>query len=81
MRLAGTSSVIGTPATVEKRGLARTWFLVPAAAMVVMMALVLARGPHRPLAGEPQAVSAAFLENLDMLDDLDVLEAVSEEEL
>ena len=62
-----------------KRLVMRLWLLAPAAAMAAM--LVLARGPRQPLPEVQVAVSTAFLENLDLLDDMDVLEAVTEEEL
>ncbi|HAF94461.1 MAG: hypothetical protein A2X34_07855 [Elusimicrobia bacterium GWC2_51_8] len=67
----------------EKRGLTRSpWLLAPAAAVAAaMLVLVLARVPRHAPADAPQAVSTAFLENLDLLDDMDVLEAVTEEEL
>jgi len=68
-------------AAVEERGPRRTWLLAPAAALAALLVLVLARGPRQPLPDEPQGVSAAFIEHLDLLADMDVLEAVSEEEL
>ena len=58
---------------------ARAWLLVPAAAAAVLVAL-LARPRVVPAPPEAQ-VSAAFLEHLDLLDDLDVLEAVPEDKL
>ncbi|HAH32424.1 MAG TPA: hypothetical protein DCL44_08960 [Elusimicrobia bacterium] len=68
-------------AATEKHSLTRAWFLAPAAAMVALMVFVLARGPWLPHMEEQQMVSTAFIESLDLLEDLDVLEAVSEEEL
>lgn len=57
----------------------RAWLLVPAAAAAAL-AFMLVRPADR-LPPPETAVSTAFLENLDMLDDLDVLEAIPEEEL
>ncbi|HAN03836.1 MAG: hypothetical protein A2X29_05885 [Elusimicrobia bacterium GWA2_64_40] len=68
-------------AAVEERGPRRAWLLAPAAALAALLVLVLARNPRQPVLDEPQAVSAAFIEHLDLLDDMDVLEAVPEEEL
>jgi hypothetical protein len=57
-----------------------TWLLAPVAALSAM--LFFAVKPQTPApAPETQLVSAAFLENLDLLDDMDVLEAVPENEL
>lgn len=64
----------------EIRGIARAWLLAPAA-IALITAFALTRAPRHEPAAEPQAVTVAFLENLDMLDDMDVLEAVPEEEL
>jgi hypothetical protein len=66
---------------VEKPGLKRAWLLAPAAVAAALLVVVLARAPREFPAGETQAVSTAFLEHLDLLDDMDVLEAVTEEEL
>lgn len=68
-------------AAAQKRGVARAWLLAPAAAMAVLTLLVLSREPRHQPQDEPRAVSTAFLEHLDLLDDMDVLEAVPEEEL
>lgn len=68
-------------AAAGKRSFARAWALAPAAAMAALLVLVLTRGPRQSPIGEPQGVSTAFLEHLDLLDDLDVLEAVPEEDL
>lgn len=59
----------------------RAWLLAPAAAAAAVLVLLLAR-PQGP-APQPAApaVSTAFLENLDLLDDMDVLEAVPEKDL
>ena len=65
----------------EGRRELRAWVLAPAAALAAVLVLVLARAPRQPIPDEPQAVSAAFIEHLDLLDDMDVLEAVPEEEL
>ncbi len=56
-----------------------TWLLVPAAAAAALV-IFLAREPRGP-APEARAVSPAFLEHLDLLSDMDVLEAVPEKEL
>lgn len=60
---------------------ARTWLLVPAAALAMVLVLVLSRVPKPEPAAVQQPVSVAFLEHLDFLDDMDVLEAISEDEL
>ena len=70
-----------TAAAAERRGLAGAWMLAPAAAMAAVVIFALARAPHQAPPAAPQAVSTAFLENLDLLDDMDVLEAVREEDL
>ena len=58
----------------------RAWVLAPVLGAAAVLVLLLARpGVRQP---PPEAaVSTAFLEHLDMLDDMDVLEAVPEEEL
>lgn len=59
---------------------ARAWLVAPVMAAAAALVVLLAR----PGVKEPPpeaAVSTAFLDNLDMLDDMDVLEAVPEEEL
>jgi len=71
------NAIIGAAA--EKRGSARAWLLAPAAAAALVF--VLARLPGPPSEPETQVVSTAFLEHLDLLDDMDVLEAVPENEL
>ncbi len=58
----------------------RRWLLMPAAALSAALLLVLARDLRRQPEPQP-AVTAAFIEHLDLLDDMDVLEAVPEEEL
>lgn len=58
----------------------RAWLLVPAAAMAALLVLALGRG-HRVSHDAPPAVSTAFLENLDLLDDMDVLEAIPDGDL
>jgi len=68
-------------AAAEKPGLARAWLLAPAAVAAALLVVVLARGPRQLPVAEPATVSTAFLEHLDLLDDMDVLEAVPEEEL
>lgn len=65
----------------EERGPRRAWLLAPAAALAAILVLVLARGPQERLPDGPGAVSAAFIEHLDLLADMDVLEAIPEEEL
>lgn len=69
-----------TSAAAGKRGPARAWLLAPAAA-AALLAVLLARPQREPLQTEPQVVSAAFIEHLDLLGDMDVLEAIPEEEL
>ncbi|HBB67646.1 MAG TPA: hypothetical protein DCZ93_10195 [Elusimicrobia bacterium] len=64
----------------ERKGPARAWLLAPAAA-AALLAVLLVRPQREPMQTEPQVVSAAFIEHLDLLDDMDVLEAVPEEEL
>lgn len=59
---------------------ARAWLLAPVMAAAAVLVLLLARPGVKDPPPEA-AVSTAFLENLDMLDDMDVLEAVPEEEL
>ena len=49
--------------------------------MAAIVIFALARAPHQAPPPAQQAVSTAFLENLDLLDDMDVLEAVREEDL
>ena len=68
-------------ATAEKAALARVWLLAPAAVAAALLVVLLARDPRQLPVGEPPTVSTAFLEHLDLLDDMDVLEAVPEEEL
>jgi len=68
-------------AATKKHGSARAWLLAPAAVAVAIMAIVLARGPRLPQMEEQQLVSTAFIESLDLLEDLDVLEVVPEREL
>lgn len=57
----------------------RAWLLLPAAVTAGVL-LLLSRPPVQPPPAEPP-VSTAFLEQLDLLDDMDVLEAVPEEKL
>lgn len=59
---------------------ARTWLLVPAAAAAVLLVVLLAN-PKQEAPPPEAVVSTAFLDHMDMLDDMDVLEAVPEEEL
>jgi hypothetical protein len=63
-----------------RSGVRRAWLLVPAAAMAALLVLALGRG-HRVNLDAPPAVSTAFLENLDLLDDMDVLEAIPDGDL
>jgi hypothetical protein len=65
----------------EKRALPRAWLAVPALAAVALLLLVPGRAPRQPAADTDAAVTTAFLEHLDFLADMDVLEAVPEEEL
>lgn len=58
----------------------RAWLLAPVIAAAAVLVVLLAR-PGEKAAPPEAAVSTAFLENLDMLDDMDVLENVPEEEL
>jgi len=59
----------------------RAWLFAPVAAAAVVMVFVLARGPSQVTPDEPGSVSTAFLDHLDLLDDMDVIESVPEEEL
>jgi len=68
-------------ATRRKNSLARAWLLVPAAGLAALLVAVFGSRLQQPHPVAPQAVSTAFLEHLDMLDDMDVLEAIPEEEL
>ncbi|OGS10566.1 MAG: hypothetical protein A2234_00595 [Elusimicrobia bacterium RIFOXYA2_FULL_58_8] len=66
----------------EKTELARSpWLLIPASVMAAFLVFMLARGPGQPRVEEFPVVTTAFLEHLDLLDDMDVLEALREEEL
>lgn len=60
----------------------RAWLLLPAAAAAVLLLFVLPErsGPPKPPPAEA-SVSGAFLENLDLLADMDVLESLPEEVL
>ena len=69
-----------TAGALQKSGPARAWLLAPAAAAAALLIVLLAK-PRLPVHVPETAVSTAFLEHLDLLDDMDVLEAVSEEEL
>lgn len=69
-----------TAGAVRKRVPARAWLLAPAAAAAAVLIVLLAK-PQLPVPAPETVVSTAFLEHLDLLDDMDVLEAVSEEEL
>ncbi|HBB67751.1 MAG: hypothetical protein A2X28_06145 [Elusimicrobia bacterium GWA2_56_46] len=71
------NAIIGAAA--EKRGPSRAWLLAPAA--VAALVFFLARLPGPAPEPDAQIVSTAFLEHLDLLDDMDVLEAVPENEL
>ncbi|HBA59265.1 MAG TPA: hypothetical protein DCZ92_00290 [Elusimicrobia bacterium] len=68
-------------ATRRKSGPARAWLLVPAAGLAALLVAVFGSQLQGPRSDAPQAVSTAFLEHLDLLDDMDVLEAIPEEEL
>ncbi len=57
------------------------WMLVPAAAAAALLLMLLGRPKAPAPQPGPQMVSVSFLENLDMLADMDVLEAVPESEL
>jgi len=61
------------------RSAAPAWLLLPAGAALLVAVLV--RAPRPPEVQEPPAVTAAFIEHLDLLDDMDVLEALPEGEL
>jgi hypothetical protein len=71
------NGIIG--AVSEKSAVSGGWLLAPVAAAALVIFLARMPGP----APEPdtKAVSTAFLEHLDLLDDMDVLEAVPENEL
>ncbi len=62
---------------VAEKGQARR-VVLPALGLAAALLLVLLAPWRRPEPEQP-AVSAAFLENIDMLDDMDVLEALPEE--
>ncbi len=68
-----------TAGALQKRVPARAWLLAPAAAAAAVLVVLLAK--PQPVPVPETVVSTAFLEHLDLLDDMDVLEAVSEEEL
>lgn len=57
------------------------WLLLPAAGLAALLVAVMVEKAHRQAAPEPQAVSLAFIEHMDMLADMDVLEAVPEGKL
>jgi len=57
----------------------KAWLLAPAAALAAL--LFFTSRPQTPAPSPESLVSTAFLEHLDMLDDMDVLEAVPENEL
>jgi len=63
-----------------RSGVKKTWLLVPAAAMAALLFFALGRSPRGSL-DTPPSVSTAFLENLDLLDDMDVLEAIPDGDL
>jgi hypothetical protein len=58
----------------------KAWLLAPAAAAAALLFFVVRPQAPAPVP-ENQLVSTAFLEHLDLLDDMDVLEAVPENEL
>lgn len=57
----------------------KAWILAPAAALAAL--LFFTGRPQTPAPAPESLVSTAFLEHLDLLDDMDVLEAVPENEL
>lgn len=57
----------------------KAWLLAPAAALAAL--LFFTGRPQTPAPAPENLVSTAFLEHLDLLDDMDVLEAVPENEL
>lgn len=59
----------------------RAWLLAPAAALAALLVILSARAPHRQPSEESPALSTAFIEHIDLLDDMDVLEALGEEDL
>jgi len=65
-------------AVAAKRGFSRAWLLAPAGVMAALLVFALARAPRQLPMNEAPAISTAFLENLDLLDDMDILEAVPE---
>ncbi|MDD2805171.1 MAG: hypothetical protein PHV33_06420 [Elusimicrobiales bacterium] len=67
--------------TAGKRASRRAWLLAPAAALAALLVILSARAPHRQPPADSPAVSTAFIEHLDLLDDMDVLEAIGEEDL
>lgn len=71
--------IIGTVS--GKRMTSRAWLLVPATAMAGLLVFAAGRGSRQVVLDEAPSVSTAFLENLDLLDDMDVLEAIPEGDL
>lgn len=69
-----------TAAAGRSRAFPRAWLLLPVAAAALLL-LVPGREPRQPAVDVQPAVTTAFLEHLDFLDDMDVLEALPEEEL
>lgn len=67
-------------AAAEGRAFSRAWLLAPAVAAALLL-LMPGREPRQPVIDTEPAVTTAFLEHLDFLDDMDVLEAMPEEEL
>lgn len=68
-------------AAAGSRAASKTWLLMPAAAAAALAVIFLVRQPEPAADYKVPSVSTAFLENLDLLDDMDVLEAVPESEL
>ncbi len=65
--------------SVSGRGAGR-WLLVPAAALAAMLLFVARHRPEAPV-HEVQKVEISFLENLDLLSDMDVLESIPEDKI
>ena len=66
----------------QKHVAQRAWLLAPVLGMAALLVMVMSpRAPRQLPADGDKVVNTAFIEHLDMLADMDVLEAVPEEEL
>jgi len=75
-----TRQKAGILAAAGRPRLSAAWLLAPAAAAAALLLLFFPRPAHFT-PPEEAAVSTAFLEHIDLLDDMDVLEAVPEDKL